>query len=144
MILQVYVINIFKPSPINRMPLKRVNFFWHIISLRYFPAVTAITANKIFAATAPEKMLIADKFGTAARPISANCVLSPNSAKNVVVNEFRMTALAGREIFEDFFILFFACRSVSCPLNVSSSALIPKIKNVIPDTIFIVSIATNV
>lgn len=63
-------------------------------------------ANKIFAVTAPEKMLIADKFGTAARPRSANCVLSPNSAKNVVVNEFRMTALAGRAMFEDFFLYF--------------------------------------
>ena len=51
-------------------------------------------AKRTFAATAPEKMLSADIFGPAAKARSASCVRSPNSAKNVVVKELRITALA--------------------------------------------------
>lgn len=80
----------------KRLPLKNAIFFWHNNSLRYLPAVTAAITRRVLARTAPEKILSIDMFGPAARARRASCVLSPNSAINVVVNESLMIALAER------------------------------------------------
>ena len=82
---------------INSVPLIYESRLWHRRFFKHFPDHTAIMARRMFAATAPEKMLSADMFGPAAKARSASCVRSPNSARNVVVKESRMTALAGIE-----------------------------------------------
>ena len=57
-----------------------------------------MTACNVLVPAAPQKMLSADMFGPAAKAISASCVRSPNSARNVVVNELSAIALAGVEV----------------------------------------------
>jgi len=83
------------PSEINTIPLMIERRRWQSRFFKHFPEDTAMIASRVFAATAPEKMLSAEIFGPAARAKSASWVRSPNSARNVVVNELRITALAG-------------------------------------------------
>ena len=93
-------------------------------------------------------MLSADMFGPAAKASSASCVRSPNSARNVVVNESRITVFAGIDNFDDcnVFVLFSTSEAMwglESILLASASALMPNSKNTTPEMIFIVSIDTT-
>ena len=128
------------PRDINNAPLTYVRRFWHKRFFRHFPDDTAMTVRKIFAATAPEKILSADMFGPAAKARSASCVRSPNSARNVVVKELRMTAFAGidTDVNCNVFLQFAASVSM-CDLDsifpASTSALTPNSRNATPEMI---------
>ncbi len=107
--------------------------------------MTAAMARKIFAATAPVKTLSAEMSGPAASASNASWVLSPNSARNVVVNEFLITALAGRCNDESNVLcssmVVLAGFMVVIP-KPSASDLMPNSRNVIPDTVLMRSMET--
>ena len=107
--------------------------------------MTAAMAKKIFAATAPVKTLSAEMSGPAASANNASWVLSPNSARNVVVNEFLITALAGRCNDESNVLcssmVVLAGFRVVIP-KPSASDLMPNSRNVIPDTVLMRSMET--
>lgn len=96
-------------------------------------------AKRTFAATAPEKILSADIFGPAAKARSASCVRSPNSAKNVVVKELRMTALAaifGAGNWNWLVSHSSLATSIFASNRLASIiAFVPKRRNAIPETI---------
>ena len=86
------------PSDMKTIPLIIERRRWQSRFFKHFPDDTAMMASNVLAATAPEKMLSAEMFGPAANASSASCVRSPNSARNVVVNELRIIAFAGIEV----------------------------------------------
>ena len=106
-----------------------------------------MTASKILAAIAPVKILSADILGPAAKARSASCVRSPNSAKNVVVNELRIIAFAGIGCVDKWYVfvlssLLLATLCLDCIRLASMSALAPNRRKATPEIMRIVSMAT--
>ena len=86
-------------------------------------------------------------FGPAAKARSASCVRSPNSARNVVVKESRITVLAGIDNFAVCNVLVWFSASeamwgLESILLASASALTPNSKNATPEMILMVSMDT--
>ena len=79
-------------------------------------------------------------FGPAAKARSASCVRSPNSARNVVVKESRITVLAGIDNFAVCNVLVWFSASeamwgLESILLASASALTPNSKDATPEMI---------